>query len=88
MIFFVTEICVRFLAFVPEQQIPEGGVPKHFLLLAVLVMTSLGSLLGWGLAVAAKRFAVEEDPRVEEVNEVLPKGQCGACGFAGCRASI
>lgn len=51
----------------------------------VIVLSSLGLLLGWGLALAARRFAVHEDPLVEKVDEVLPKGQCGACGYAGCR---
>jgi Na+-translocating ferredoxin:NAD+ oxidoreductase RNF subunit RnfB len=33
---------------------------------------------------AAKVFAVETDPRVEAVKEVLPGANCGACGYAGC----
>ena len=27
---------------------------------------------------------MEENPLIGEVEEALPKGQCGACGFAGC----
>ena len=33
---------------------------------------------------AAKRFAVETDPRVEKVLDVLAHAHCGACGYAGC----
>jgi RnfABCDGE-type electron transport complex B subunit len=52
----------------------------------VIVLSALGLVLGWGIALAAKRFAVHEDPLIEKVDDVLPKGQCGACGYAGCRA--
>jgi len=52
----------------------------------VLVLALLGIVLGWAIALAAKKFAVHEDPLIEQVDDILPKGQCGACGFAGCRA--
>ncbi len=32
----------------------------------------------------AKKFKVEEDPRIEEVTELLPGANCGGCGFPGC----
>ena len=34
----------------------------------------------------AQKFKVEEDPRIDLVQEVLPGANCGGCGFAGCRA--
>ncbi len=43
-------------------------------------------LLGAGLAIAYKRFAVAVDPRVEQITEILPGANCGGCGFAGCAA--
>ena len=36
------------------------------------------------LFVCSKRFAVYEDPRIAQVNELLPGANCGGCGFAGC----
>ena len=36
------------------------------------------------LFAASKKFAVDEDPRIAQVNEVLPGANCGGCGFAGC----
>ena len=48
-------------------------------------MAVLGTLLAWLLAVANKRLYVYEDPRIGEVEELLPKSNCGACGTAGCR---
>lgn len=38
------------------------------------------------LYLAAQKFKVKVDPRIEEIEEVLPGANCGACGFAGCRA--
>lgn len=53
--------------------------------LAGVFMALLGSLLAWLLAAANKRLYVYEDPRIGEVEEMLPKSNCGACGTAGCR---
>ena len=53
--------------------------------LAIGVMSVLGGAMGLGLAVASKRFAVEQDPRVKDILEALPGANCGACGFPGCQ---
>ncbi len=34
----------------------------------------------------AQKFKVYEDPRIDEVESVLPSANCGGCGYAGCRA--
>ena len=46
----------------------------------------LGLLLGAALAFASKQFAVEIDPRIEQVLDILPGANCGGCGYAGCAA--
>ena len=33
----------------------------------------------------AQRFKVFEDPRIDEIQAILPAANCGGCGFAGCR---
>jgi len=38
------------------------------------------------LAIANAKLKVFEDPRVDEVTEMLPGNNCGACGQPGCRA--
>ena len=43
-----------------------------------------GLLLGGAIAFASKKFAVESDPRIENVQNALPGANCGGCGFAGC----
>jgi electron transport complex protein RnfB len=54
------------------------------ILLPVLVLSVLGLLFGVGLAIAAKKFCVVSDSRMEEVLSLLPGANCGACGKAGC----
>ncbi len=46
----------------------------------------LALLFGAFLGFAAKKFAVEVDERVEQVEAVLPNANCGACGMPGCSA--
>lgn len=55
------------------------------ILIAVAVLAAISILAALLLAYASKKFAVKEDPRVEELNEILPGGNCGACGKAGCK---
>lgn len=52
----------------------------------VVVISLLGALLAMVLFLVAKKFKVEEDPRIDEVEKVMPGANCGGCGFAGCRA--
>ena len=52
----------------------------------VVVLTVLGLLLSLALWLIAKKFRVEEDPRIDEIEKTLPGANCGGCGFAGCRA--
>lgn len=54
------------------------------LLWPIIALGGLGLLFGLVLAFASKKFAVEIDPRVEQVRSVLPGANCGACGFPGC----
>ena len=52
----------------------------------IAVLAGLGLLLALLLYLLAKKFKVEEDPRIDEVEKVMPGANCGGCGFAGCRA--
>lgn len=51
---------------------------------ALYSMGALGLVFGLSLGVAAKKFAVEKDPRVDEIIAVLPGANCGGCGYPGC----
>lgn len=52
----------------------------------VLVLVGVGLFFGFVLALADKKYRLEVNPLIEAVEDVLPKGQCGACGFAGCKS--
>ncbi|MDC7246986.1 MAG: RnfABCDGE type electron transport complex subunit B [Sphaerochaetaceae bacterium] len=54
------------------------------ILFAFLVIAALALVLGFALAVAAKKFAVEKDVTAEQILAILPGANCGACGFPGC----
>ena len=56
----------------------------NFILIAVIVLGSIGLVAALVLFAASKKFAVYEDPRIAQVNELLPGANCGGCGFAGC----
>ncbi|QTL97251.1 RnfABCDGE type electron transport complex subunit B [Iocasia frigidifontis] len=51
---------------------------------SLLSMGGLGALLAVGLGFAARAFHVERDERIDQIEEVLPGANCGACGYAGC----
>lgn len=51
---------------------------------ALITLGGLGLLFGAILAVAAKLFYVERDPRIEQIDAVLPQANCGGCGYPGC----
>jgi len=52
--------------------------------LAIVSLGLMGLLFGGLLAFAARKFAVEVDPRVEMIQSYLLGANCGACGYAGC----
>jgi len=54
------------------------------LLIAPAIMVGIGLLFGAILAIAQRFLKVDEDPRIEATNEMLPGTNCGACGQPGC----
>lgn len=56
----------------------------NFIVIAVIVLGAIGLIASLVLYVCSKRFAVNEDPRIGQVNALLPGANCGGCGFAGC----
>jgi len=57
----------------------------NIILLSVIVLGSVGFLAGVILFVIAQKFKVYEDPKIDEVENILPAANCGGCGFPGCR---
>lgn len=50
----------------------------------IMVFGFTGLACGLVLAIAAKVFAVQEDPRIEALIALLPGANCGACGLPSC----
>ena len=48
-------------------------------------MLALGVVLAVILSLASRKLYVYEDPRIDDVEEMLPHANCGACGKPGCR---
>jgi Na+-translocating ferredoxin:NAD+ oxidoreductase subunit B len=53
---------------------------------AVAILSGVGLTFGGLIALTHRKMWVWEDPRIDGVAERLPGANCGACGFAGCRA--
>jgi electron transport complex protein RnfB len=53
-------------------------------LIAVVSMGAIGVFFAGFLAFASSKFSVEEDPRIEQIQNVLPGANCGGCGYPGC----
>ena len=56
------------------------------MIFTIVVLTCLGLFLAVVLFLIAKKFNVQEDPRIDIVEAIMPGANCGGCGFAGCRA--
>jgi electron transport complex protein RnfB len=54
-------------------------------LLALLGMLLLAGLFGILIVWVARKFKVDGNPVVEQINQVLPQTQCGQCGYPGCK---
>lgn len=55
-------------------------------LLPFVILGGLGIVLGIILSLANQYLQVQEDPRIDDVEKLLPNYNCGACGTPGCRA--
>jgi electron transport complex protein RnfB len=52
---------------------------------AVVGLGGLALFASFGLGIAARKFYVPTDPKIEEIDTVLPQANCGACGYPGCK---
>lgn len=58
----------------------------NVVVITILTLGILGTVSALVLYFVAQKFKVFEDPRIDQVEEVLPAANCGGCGFPGCRA--
>ena len=52
--------------------------------ISILTVGGFGALFGALLGYFAEKYKVEENPLAKAIYDVLPHGECGACGFPGC----
>lgn len=55
------------------------------IIIAIAALGGLTLILATMLVVANKKLYVYEDPRIDDVEGMLPHANCGACGYPGCR---
>ena len=53
---------------------------------SVAILGGVGLTFGTLIALANRKLRVWEYPRIDSVTDILPGANCGACGYAGCRA--
>ena len=58
----------------------------NIIIFTIATLAVLGLLLAIVLYIVAQKFKVEEDPRIDTVEALMPGANCGGCGKAGCRA--
>lgn len=56
----------------------------NLILSSVLTLGIIALIAAVILYICAKKFAVDEDPRLGQVAAILPQANCGGCGFPGC----
>ena len=58
----------------------------NIIIWTIVVLAGTGLVLALVLYFIAAKFKVEEDPRIDEIEKLMPGANCGGCGYAGCRA--
>jgi electron transport complex protein RnfB len=53
-------------------------------LIATGILMAIALVLAVVILIAERFFKVQEDPRIAEVEKMLPNANCGNCGYAGC----
>ncbi len=54
------------------------------IIIAVISLGAIGAIGAVFLYAASRKFEVYEDPRIAQVQEILPAANCGGCGYPGC----
>jgi len=55
------------------------------ILFTIISLSAIGATAAIILYIVAQKFKVYEDPRIGQVEEILPAANCGGCGYPGCR---
>lgn len=55
------------------------------IVITIISLCAIGVVSAVILYIVAQKFKVEEDPRIDIVEGLLPGANCGGCGYPGCR---
>ncbi len=55
------------------------------LIISIITLGALALLFAVILAIADIKLRVEVDPKIEEIDGILPQANCGGCGYPGCK---
>ncbi|MCE5345595.1 MAG: RnfABCDGE type electron transport complex subunit B [Bacteroidales bacterium] len=58
---------------------------SSIILITIISLSLIALISAVILYFVAQKFKIVEDPRIDEVQAILPAANCGGCGFAGCR---
>ena len=58
----------------------------NVILITTITLGGLGLMLAVIIYFVSQKFKVIEDPRIDQVEGLLPAANCGGCGQPGCRA--
>lgn len=58
---------------------------SSIVLITIISLSAVALISAVILYFIAQKFKIVEDPRIDEVQALLPQVNCGGCGFAGCR---
>lgn len=54
-------------------------------LISLIIISSLSLVFGVSVMWVSRKFKVEGNPIVDQINSILPQTQCGQCGYPGCK---
>jgi len=58
---------------------------SEIVIYTIITVSAIGIIAAIILYIAAKKFHVIEDPRIDDIEDALPSANCGGCGYPGCR---
>jgi len=52
---------------------------------SLLIISTVALIFGFIVMWVSKKFKVEGNPIIDQINAILPQTQCGQCDFPGCK---
>ena len=56
----------------------------NIIIISLIILGGVGLVAAVVLAIASRIFFVKTDPRIQEIEDILPGANCAGCGFPSC----